>query len=340
MILLAGVLASCATKDREALQEVEVIPEIDPPATIAETDPDADSEEDFFESTQSFVHGVVNGAAQSVDSFFGRDEIDEDVEVTRGLVAPALLWDEREGTEVSGKFRAKVRLPAFEHRMKLLVGRDNVDDLTDGRSDDHGSRLPDRFHEFRDESWLLGVGFLRDRPNEGWDFDAGVKVSSPLEPYSRITYRFRFTNGDSWLWRMRPRVFWQDTRGAGVSLANTVDVAVGENTLLRSYSFAVKDEETRGVSWTQEFISFYRLNKRTALSYSVFANGETEAEVQLVDVGVETTVRRRLDRRWLFLEVTGYVNWSRKHEAERRDANPGVQIRLELQFGEWPGRQD
>ena len=56
------------------------------------------------------------------------------------------------------------------------------------------------------------------------------------------------------------------------------------------------------------------------------------------DYGVELRYRRQISRDWLFIELLTFVSWPRELAIERREANPGVGIEFEMQFGDWPGR--
>ena len=136
-------------------------------------------------------------------------------------------------------------------------------------------------------------------------------MKTPLEPFVRATYRWNRTFGDDWLWRLEPRVFVQNQRGAGISVQNVVDHMLDDTWLLRSYSVVVAEEEVEGVSWTTKLIAYQNLSKKHALSYAVYGTGETDYEVPLRDYGFELRYRRQISREWLFIELLTYVNWPR-----------------------------
>lgn len=300
---------------------------------------EARQKEPLLDRTQRAMHGAVHGTAQMVDNIFGSASIEEEVAVSRGRVAVGGQWDERDGLKERLRLRARFALPALEERASLLIGRGDAADLVDGSGDDNIDTLPDRFNDFADEDWLVGIGYSRDGTMQrGWDFGAGVRLGSPLEPYVRATYHWNKGLGERWLWRLRPRVFWQSQRGAGISLQNTLDYAATERWLFRSWSILVVDEEVQGFAWTSKLIAYQNLSDKSAISYGVFATGEPEAEVTLQNYGVELRFRRQLTRDWLFAEFLTFVSWPRELEIERRETNLGFGIEIEMQFGDWPGR--
>ncbi len=353
VVLIVMTGAACSTNRQDPKEAPDTAPVII--ATVAPTDNDDDVEPDesgppyqptevarppLLDRTQQAMSGITAGAAQKIDNFFGTSDIEEEATITRGRMTVGTLWDERDGTKNRIRLKGRVALPAINERTSLLLGRGEANELVDGSGDDNIDTLPTRFNDFEDEDWLLGVGYTRDaKLKRGWSFGAGIKLTSPLEPFVRATYRWNRTFSDDWLWRVEPRLFVQSQRGAGMSVQNTLDHALNERWLIRSWSVAVVEEEVEGVSWTSKLIAYQNLSRETALSYSIYSTGETDYEVPVRDYGVEFRYRRQFLREWLFVELLTYRNWPREFLSEQREANVGIGIEFEMQFGHWPGRR-
>ena len=162
--------------------------------------------EPLLDRTQRTVEDVVTSTAQTVDNIFGSAEVEEEATVTRGRLSVGGQWDQRDGLRERIRLKARFGLPAVNKRTSLLLGRGDVNDFVDGSSDDNIDTLPDRFNDFQDEDWLLGIGYSRDATlRRGWSFGAGVRLKTPLEPFVRATYRWHKTFSDNWLWRVEPR---------------------------------------------------------------------------------------------------------------------------------------
>ena len=108
--------------------------------------------------------------------------------------------------------------------------------------------------------------------------------------------------------------------------------------MLRSWTTLQVEEEVEGLGWTQQFTAYHSISDRTAMSYNLFATGETDADVPLGDYGFELRFRRRISRDWLFVELLGFVTWPKEFVDEIRESNLGAGIEFEMQFGDWPGR--
>lgn len=293
----------------------------------------------LLDRTQKAVHGITTGAAQQFDNFFGSADVEEEATVSRGRLSVGAQWDEYNGTKKRVRLKARVALPAINDRTSLVFGRGEADELVDGSGNDNIDSLPTRFNDFDDEDWLLGIGYARDaKLRRGWSFGAGVKLATPVEPYIRATYRWHKGFSDDWLWRIKPRLFLQSQRGAGVSLTNTLDHALNENWLLRFWSVAVVEEDVDGMAWTSKLIAYQNLDDESALSYAFYGTGETGSEVPVRDYGFELRYRHQLSREWFFIEYLTYLSWPREFLFEEREPVIGIGIEFEMQFGNWPGR--
>lgn len=324
-VLLLMVLHGCASHKPPPVEPAEPVEPVEKAPLI--------------DRTQQAVYGITSGAAQKIDTFFGSNDVEEEATVSRGRLSVGGQWDKRNNAKKRVRLKARVALPAIDERTSLIFGRGDADELVDGSGDDNIDSLPSRFNDFDDEDWLLGIGYTRDASlRKGWSFGAGVKLASPLEPFLRATYRWHQSFSDDWLWRVKPRLFVQSQRGAGISMQSTLDHALNQNWLLRSWSVVVVEEDVEGVAWTSKLLAYQNLSEKSAFSYGIYSTGETDCEVPVRDYGVELRYRRQISREWLFVELLTYLSWPREFLIEEREPVVGVGIEFEMQFGSWPGR--
>jgi hypothetical protein len=332
-----------ASSEEAPTQAVTAVEEATAQASIQEGEQGGTGDEEeavpLLDRTQKTVDSLVLGTVQRVDNIFGSVGVEEEASITRGRLSVGGQYDERDGFRGRFRLKARFQLPALRDRTTLILGRGDANDLIDGTGDDNIDTLPNQFNDFEDEDWLLGFGISRDKTmRRGWSFGVGVKVATPLEPYARATYRWNQAFGEKWFWRVEPRFFVQNQRGAGVSMQNTVDFALSDDWLFRSWSVGVVEEEVDGLSWTSKLIAYNHLTEKSAMSYAVYGSGETQFEVPIKDFGLELRYRRQIAREWLFIELLTRLNWPRETLDEVRETNIGVGIEFELQFGSWPGR--
>ncbi len=294
----------------------------------------------LLDKSQVYIHQLVYGTSRWFDGLFGTSDVECAGNVSQGFVSTGLRWDERDATKFRARIRARIAFPALGERARLMIGRGDADRMIEGTDDKAVQTLPERFNSFDEEEFLVGLGYSRSGGlRRGWDFGLGVKFSTPLDPYARARYQLNPVVSERWLWRMTPQLFWQDSRGFGVSITNTVDFAASETWMIRSWTSLVEDEVSDGMEWVQQFTAYQNLNYRSAFAYSIYATGETDYEVPLRDTGVEFRYRRRILREWFFIELLTSLSYPRDFIEEKRERNIGVGIEFEMQFGEWPNRQ-
>jgi len=346
---LAGVPIDDAVVAEHASDPAEADPELHLSTTEcgSEEDPSEHADEPvcaetaaadqaLLDRTQRTVYELMENTTRWFDGFFGQSNLSEEEHVSRGALRVTGLWDQRDGFNTRFNLRAKFALPALEDRARLILGRGDTEDIVDGTTYEGVEGLPGSFDDERDDEWLVGLGFNRSRDiSRGLDFGIGVRITSPPDPYVNVSYRWIENWDNSWSFRSRARVFWQNTRGTGVTLDSDLNYAVSPTLILRwASNFGVEDR-VEGLAWRNDIIAYQSLSNNRGLAYGVFAQGETAAEVELRNFGVDLRFRRRLTREWFFIELAIGVSWPREFLDEQRESNLGVGITFEMRFGRW-----
>lgn len=166
------------------------------------------ADEALLDRTQRTVHGLVDNTARWFDGFFGQAQLAEGEHVSRGRLTVSGLWDQRDGFDTRFNLRARFALLALENRTRVILGRGDTDDIVDGTTNEAAENLPIGFDDDRDDDWLVGFGYNRSgNMSRGLDFGAGIRLTTPPDPYVNVTYRWYETWNESWLLRLRPRAF-------------------------------------------------------------------------------------------------------------------------------------
>jgi hypothetical protein len=289
-----------------------------------------------------FYQAVCSSVAW-FDGFFGSREYDRASAQTFGRVGLGTFWDERNGFDHSLRFRARYALPQLQERTSLLIGRGNPQEAIRGNdSAPPVDSIPSSFNSVEDDSFLIGLGYSRGKGIErGFDFSVGVKVRAPPEPYVKASYRRAWDVSARTLISAIPLVYWRYNEGIGATLGVSVDQLLTRRMMLRwSNSGNIsQDNEVEGVEWVSRLSLFQQLSNRRALTHGLLLHGETKSEVPIRNYGYEFRYRQRILRKWLFLELLSSVTWPQDFIWEKREANFGAGIGLEMYFGPTPEGQ-
>lgn len=294
-----------------------------------------------IDKMQRGVYRSVCGTAQWFDGLFGTRRYDQDSDETFGRLGVTGLWDDRDGFDEKIRLRVRLALPAMEDRLRLFFGRaDEREVIEDSAGGGGGASIPSSFKGVEDESWLLGLGYSKQGELEnGFDFGAGIRIRTPVDPFTKGSYRHNWVFSDDTAVRFRQTVFWRDSRGFGETTEIDVDHLLTPRLLLRWDNAVTIAEDLGRFEWASAAIAFQSLGNRRGLAYTTFVNGIANTDVPVRNFGVEVRYRRQMLRKWLFLEARSSLSWPKETLEEEREINPGVGIGFEMYFGPVPDAQ-
>jgi hypothetical protein len=276
-------------------------------------------------------------AAYRVDSLFGnRDEAElDEARAVYGRLRLGTYWDGYDGFDPELRLRASYPLPSVKQRARAIIGRGTDEELIEGapREIDSGGLFSDE----EDVNWLVGLGYNRIRSrNSRLDFGAGLKLESPLNPYLKATYRYRFLVAEDVMLRFQQVAFWENVDGFGTSTLADAEWLLNEKQLLRWSNYLKIDETTDGVAWNSNVTLYQRLAQAKAVAFRALVRGATDREISPTKYQLEVIYRQRFIHDWLFIELHGGGGWIRKDTDPSREFYPEFGLIFEIVFGDHP----
>jgi hypothetical protein len=277
------------------------------------------------------VFESVCNTARWFDGFFGDQRFDDEALETSGRAGLVLLWDEREGFDPKARLRVRVDLPNVDERVNAFFGRDD-DDFISGRNEGFDLQ-PQLLQTVEDEEWLLGLGY---NPIGGarhrLDFDGGVKVRFPLEPFVRGRYRHYWPLAGQHVLRLTETIYWRNQKGFGTTTALGLERACTTTLLARYEVRGTIDESTQGLDWQTGLTVYQGLTETSALAWYVGMDGDTDADVPLRAYGANVRYRQQMLRDWFFGQLQAGVEWPREELEEERDLSWHLGFGFEIHF--------
>jgi len=316
-------------------------PEVRPATARDATKPCVEPIEDaagWLDRSHRRIFTSVCSTVAWFDGFFGNKHYDAASRETFGRIGISGFWDQRDGFDQRLRFRARLALPALSERTNLLVGRGDDREFIEEKRTTSNS-IPSNFNNIEDDSFLVGLGYQREKGlKRGYSFSVGVKMKVPPEPFVKAKYRRSWELNDSTLLQLRPILYWKSDEGFGTTLNMDIDHMLSEKFMLRlsSNGNVSQDHQIEGVAWSDWLSLFQALANRKAISYHLFVQGESNADVPVQNYGIEMRFRRRIVRKWLFVEFITNLSWPREFLAEKRQTNIGVGAGVEMYFGPVP----
>ena len=297
-----------------------------------EPDDDKPYKKPWIDRTHDGVFNAVWRSAMRMDQWFGSDVSEAAYLKTSGSVAPAILYDDFDGFQPRIRFQVDVPLPQLNERFHAFIGRVNRDEYVTERSPGSGA-FARQYGPAEDDDTLFGLRYRDPKDGGHWEADAGLRLSSPLDPFVKGSYRFMKGSSQRTLFSFRETLFWQNTEKFGVTSRVDIEKIFRELWLLRWTGSATISERTEGVRGYTSLTAMRGFPNRRAIAAELFTSGEFDAAVPLGNYGLKMAYRRSIKRDWLVLEARVSLTFPRDEVWQVREATWGVGIGLEMFFG-------
>lgn len=297
------------------------------------------ADEGYIDRSHAFFHRTSNRVVTWFDDLFGgkpvRDEKKADI---RLKWTNELRVEKGEGLTYRNSFRAHVRLPKFEKRLRLVIMEDTSEDAVAPVPTDPGtpvSNTPTRTNTLRAANTELR--YYVHETKTGYAFlAAGSRFVWLPETFVRARFLWRHTLADNTFFTPSVTPFWQDHIGFGITPQLDFGHPFSRNYIFLWSNSATIYENRSGFRWGSEVSLSRILSRVTAIAFAVGATGSTRpsAVADRFDMGVNNyrvigKYRRNIYRPWLFLELVPETNW-RRDVTGNREFVPAVTVRLEI----------
>ncbi len=286
----------------------------------------AKSSIEAVDSTRDYVSEKFVGFVSGVDRFFGNERNFQEANQSVLQLDLNELMQQGGNRQARLALKAKLRLPATEERLHLLLESDpekNVSDAEEVKQIQPVSQLaaPDNY----------GVAVRYEKPSESaWHYssDVGIQVQNPIQPYARARLS-KAVPLASWRMKVAETAFWFERTGSGETTLIDFEHTLGEPALFRASSSATWMHRLQSFDLRQDFSVFHTLDEQRALHYEASAIGTSRPHMQVSDYVLSLRYRQQLNRRWLFFEVNPQLHFPRDSNFK---STPLLLLRLEMLF--------
>jgi hypothetical protein len=327
-LVIGGLL--CAARSIACGQDAAT----DQDAAVATDEATEAVPDEWIDRAHDGIHALIWRSAMYVDGLFG-SQLDEQVyqQQTRGSITPALLWDEFHGFDQKFRFRVKLPLPRLGERYDAFVGTFNRDEfVTESEIESGAIQRQGVGGEVEEDETLLGIQY---RPPEGGKFDAsaGMRIKSPIDPFVKVSYRYKRGTTERLLLRLTETVFWENSEKFGLTSRVDLEKMLDEAWFARWTASGTLSEETEGVRGYTALTAYRGLPDRRAIGAQVFTEGSFDAAVPVGEYGIRMAYRQSVLRDWLVVEIRPSVTWPKDEPEQPRKPSWGVGIGFEIFFG-------
>jgi hypothetical protein len=256
----------------------------------------------------------VNSLANYIDSYFGQIRADDERSGSTLRIAPQFVVGEFATPQASVDTRVNLRLKNFERL---------------------GQNIVDRMFNYEDpedkplEEELNSQG----KAPEGWTRNIEAHSAGIAPPTYGILVRFRRNwQRETWIHR-----FYWSTGWSSDSLWQSDANFSSDHALSKEVLFRWFNQWSYNLSSSLQTTShgpsiYHTLSEKLSISYDARVNYAVESSaIVLDDYSLGTSLRRRLNRKWIFLEIDPSVSFGRIHQFQRQ---LNILAKIEFVFGD------
>ena len=281
-----------------------------------------------LEEKQEEISHRVTKAARKIDSFFSDERHENEENKTRLKLSAKASGEEGRGKEANFGLDLRLVLPALERRVSLAVNSVTEDDNTpDADSPEQtGSKAPSA--EKKGVNAALRYLVIDDILNN-LRVDGGLRFHGITpEPFAGVRFR-KTLPFNLWEIRYTQRVYWYRDTGAEANARLDFEKVFRTNDLFRLAPEGSWYEDKDGFFYGVTATYYQQINKDHSLQYESFAWLITEPN-ELDDIGLKTSYRHRIYKRWLFGEVSVWAKFPRDRDYRR---TLGAFYKIDVYFG-------
>lgn len=281
------------------------------------------NQDKWFDVWQRSFTDSMDFTVRQLDGLFGSDS-DSSSQQASAEGRIQLAWEPRSTsfTDTDVRFRIRVKLPALEERVDLLLS-DNEDETQDNTI--RAARNTDNAD--RDRTTIA----LRFRPeqNSHYSFRVGAGRGDQLYVKARYRNANAINKSVALLYDSEVYYYSRDRLGAETGLALQYDM--NDKNLIRQNNRLYFRDDTNDWLWRHEVNHLYAIDEHNAIVGRAMVEGLSRPNYRVEEVYAGIRWRNNTLREWLFFEVEPFVLWLRDEDF---NASYGVAMRVEVYYGQ------
>ncbi len=285
-----------------------------------------------LDAPRNYVSEQIVSYAKEIDRYFGGDRDFQETNKSVIQLDLARSMGALGDRTFVPSGRAKLDLPTTQKRLHLLFETDpdkNVSGVTQ-----QGQAAPIAGTTGPD-SYSAALRYEKSREQEErpkyLSTDAGIRMSGlSLRPFARARGSYSVPM-DQWRLKTAETFFWFSNLGPGETTQLDLERLISDSVLFRATSAATWLSRTVNFDFRQDFSVFHTVDERNALLYQASVVGVNRPVSMVTDEVLLVQYRRRLHRKWMFLELTPQIHFP---QIRSYHLNTLIFLRLEVYFDE------
>ena len=308
------------------------VPPTEQPAPLAGSSVSPTEQLDHFEAIKSSrdnLSGKITRFANYIDQYFGGDRHYQ--ESNQSVLQLNLTRSTGYGGDGNFKIGARLnlKLPVTEGRLRLLLETDPENNVGD-----EPTKISPSSNNKISAPGGAAVAVRYEKKEESqlrYNTDAGIKfrgIATAPNPFVRARASYSGSIGE-WRSKIAESLFWFNSLGLGETTQLDLERILSASLLFRATSNATWLNDKKNFDLRQDFTFFHTVDDRNVLRYQGSVIGVSNPQLRVTDYVAQVLYRYRLNREWLFFEVSPQLHFPRDRNYH---PSPALSVRLEVLF--------
>lgn len=264
--------------------------------------------------------------SDSIDGFFADSQHQELDNKSKLIIQFDTFFRESRGPVVVPDLNYRLILPRTQKRLRLFVENENQDTRSETSKALNTQNNTARPNE---NNSAAGIRYLVKKSGINFYQDTGIIVAVPPRVFLRVGAKktIEFTE---WILKIHERLRWLNTTGFTSDLDFDFDKRLTRSHILRFVNNMFWNDQDYFIRLENGPSLFHKISKDKALSYHAHVQSVNEPDFLITNYVLQVSYRQKLYKKWLFMDVTPFVNFPRENNFGRV---PGLILGFDAVFG-------
>tara|TARA_B100001971_G_C18268036_1_gene596481 strand:- start:51377 stop:52282 length:906 start_codon:yes stop_codon:yes gene_type:complete len=280
---------------------------------------------------QRLSSSVIN-MADSVDSFFGDQRMDDEANGSRIRIFTLTTIPEGELATTEGSFRVQLVLPKTQKRFQLVLTRQD-DDQNQNDDDGNPATTPTPTNndaQTNDQATEAGLRYLWNEANVNVSTDLGIRAEIPPRIFAQGRIRKNIEIDDNWVFRPVQKVRWLQFEGFSANTNLNFDRRINDAWLFRLVNNIQWNDQDYRIILRNGPTFLHKLSDKIGMSYNAFMVTESSPNSRVENYILSIGYRQLLYKKWFFWEVSPSMAFPRENNFHR---SPAWSVKFEAIVG-------
>ncbi|MBT4790883.1 MAG: hypothetical protein HON90_04880 [Halobacteriovoraceae bacterium] len=264
--------------------------------------------------------------SNNVDEFFADSTDEKVINKSKLKITLDTYFREAGGPYVIPEVNYRLILPMTQKKLQLFIESedDDLDDATNKASESIGES-----NEIEETNLTAGMKYIAQKSGIDFSTSTGVLVNVPMVVFSKFNAQ-KIIVFQQWILKIDEQIKWVNSKGFTSNLDMNFDRSLSRKHVLRMVNNVFWNDEDYSIRFKNGPSLFHKIDKTKALSYHAHVISTSTPSLNLQSYLLQTTYRQLVYRKWLFMEASPYVTFSKEANFHR---SPGFLLSFEAVLG-------